>query len=304
MAGADDLGPHAHRVNLAFIGEACNSWGVMGWPRLGDRLALGGSGLDVSPFCVGMVADPDAIGAAFDAGINFFFLSADMHWPRYDASRRGLARLLERVPRERVVVAVAAYVTQPEFCRMPFEEVLDAVPGLGTIDVLVAGGAYAGDLAGRWPVYQRHRAERFAGARALGVSFHDRAAALAAVNGVDLELAFIRYNTSHPGAREDLFPELAPGRTARLFGFKTTGGHEPHGPDEGHDDELWLPELTDHYRFALSRQPGLDGLLCSPSEPWMVAELADAMGRGPLEPEEEAHMLALAGRRMTGGPKP
>ena len=56
-------------------------------PRFTDRLALGGQGLAVSPFCVGMVALPETIGAAFDAGINFFFVSADMHWPLYEATR-------------------------------------------------------------------------------------------------------------------------------------------------------------------------------------------------------------------------
>ena len=59
-------------------------------PRFSDRLALGKRGLAVSPFCLGLVEDPATISAAFDAGINFFFLTADMHWPLYEASRRGL----------------------------------------------------------------------------------------------------------------------------------------------------------------------------------------------------------------------
>ncbi|MEJ7596757.1 MAG: hypothetical protein WKG01_02505, partial [Kofleriaceae bacterium] len=45
-------------------------------PRLSDRIAIGT--LSASPFCVGIVDDPDTIGAAYDAGINFFFLTADM----------------------------------------------------------------------------------------------------------------------------------------------------------------------------------------------------------------------------------
>src|SRR5215469_14434904 len=59
-------------------------------PRLTDRLVLGDEGLSVSPFCLGMVRSPDAVSAAFDAGINFFFLSADMHWPLYEPLRLGL----------------------------------------------------------------------------------------------------------------------------------------------------------------------------------------------------------------------
>jgi len=48
-------------------------------PRPADRLPLGTSGLEVSPICIGMVEDPRTIPAAFEAGINFFFVTADMH---------------------------------------------------------------------------------------------------------------------------------------------------------------------------------------------------------------------------------
>jgi hypothetical protein len=261
-------------------------------PLPSDRGALGE--FSISPFCVGMVEDPDTIGAAFEAGINFFFLAADLHWPRYEPTRVGLARLLARVPRDRVVVAAAAYVTQPEFCSAPFHEVVDAVPGLGALDVLVAGGAYATELARRLPIYVEHRRRRFAGARAIGASFHDRGAAVAAIAGGELDIAFIRYNAAHPGAQRDVFPVLPPERATRVFGFTSTGAHRAvsNPPDE----DIWIPELTDHYRFALSR-PGLDGLLCSPTRPEHVAALAAAMAEGPLSLEEEQHMIELAFRQ-------
>ena len=56
-------------------------------PKLTERLTLGEGGLRVSPFCLGMVRSEDTTSAAFDAGINFFFLSADLHWPYYDLAR-------------------------------------------------------------------------------------------------------------------------------------------------------------------------------------------------------------------------
>jgi len=261
-------------------------------PRLTDRIALGAC--LVSPFCIGMVDDAETISAAFDAGINFFLLSADMHWPRYEATRVGLARLLSRVPREQVVVAAAAYVTQPEFCSTPFREVLDAVPGLGVLDVLIAGGAYAAELPGRLAIYRGHRAQRFVGARALGVSFHDRRAAAEVITGGELDVAFVRYNAAHPGARHDVFPRLAAERATRVFGFTSTAGHDP-APDVA--DDVWVPDITDHYRFALSRV-GLDGLLCSPTQPSHIAELAAAMASGPLSVAEEDHLIELAARRV------
>ena len=48
-------------------------------PKLTDRIALGRIGLRVSLFCLGLVRRPQTIAAAFESGINFFFLTADLH---------------------------------------------------------------------------------------------------------------------------------------------------------------------------------------------------------------------------------
>ena len=239
-----------------------------------------------------MVSAPDTIAAAFDAGINFFWISADMHWPRYEPTRVGLQRLLARVPRDEIVVACASYVTQPEFCELPYREVIDAIPALQHLDVLVAGGAYPHELESRLPVYQRHRENRLVGARAIGVSFHDRRAAVPAINNATIDVAFVRYNTAHPGAQRDVFPHLSSKRMTRVFGFTSTHGHRAPALVRDHGDDIWIPEITDHYRFALSR-PELDGILCSPTEPAHVAELVAAMERGALSREEEEHMIQL-----------
>src|SRR5690349_23526662 len=101
-------------------------------PRLTDRLTLGTSDLQVSPFCLGMVTDENTVSAAFDAGINFFFVTGDLHWPYYESLRRGLEKLFARDSniRNQVVVAVASYVTQRDFCGVVLEEVIEAVAGL------------------------------------------------------------------------------------------------------------------------------------------------------------------------------
>src|ERR1051326_8362214 len=106
-------------------------------PSFADRIALAG-GLEVSRYCLGTVEDPAAVLAAFDAGINFFFVSADLHWPRYADLRRGLDQLLARGGgiRDRIVVAAVSYATQPEFCTMPFEELLEETPRLERLDIL------------------------------------------------------------------------------------------------------------------------------------------------------------------------
>jgi hypothetical protein len=244
-----------------------------------------------------MVGSPGTIAAAYEAGVNFFFVTADMHWPLYDASRRGLARLLAgtRGVRDQVVVAVVSYPTQPEFATVPFLEVIDAVSGLDRVDVAVMGGVYAADFPVRLDVYRQHRQERFAGIAALGASFHDRRAAAGAIVRGDVDVAFVRYNAGHSGARTDLFPRLRRGKAARVFNFSSTSGFVPakRMAALGLDRSYWRPSVTDHYRFALMRRE-LDGLLCAPSTPQEVAELAAALESGPLSADEERYLMDLA----------
>jgi len=272
---------------------------VRALPKLTDRLPLGGSDLQVSPFCLGMVIDPATVIAAFDAGINFFFLTADMHWPLYEGTRRGLAELLAARPaaRDAIVVAVTSYVTQPEFCWAPFHEVLEALPELRRIDLTVAGGAYGHEIAQRTKLYELHREQRFVGARATGVTFHDRKAARAQLDAGALDIAFVRYNPLHPGARHDLFPHVAPrgaGRRTLLYNFKSTMGHasDAQWARLGVGADYWRPHITDYYRFALA-QPALDGILCSFPAPFAVDELVCALDKGALDDDDQQYLLDL-----------
>lgn len=265
-------------------------------PRFEDRLALGASGLRVSPFCIGYVEDPQTVLAAYDAGINFFFLTADMHWPMYENTRRGLRQLLRRGGdvRDQLVVATVCYATQPEFCRLPHQEVLGELPELQRIDVLVAGGAYAPEIDRRAVIYAEHRRTRLLDAASIGASFHDREAAAQHCNAGTFEICFARYSPSHPGAEQDLFPQVG-NRRALLFNFTSLMGHvSPARCQElGLSAELWRPEITDGYRFALT--PGeVDGLLIAPAVPAHLEALSRALTRGPLDQDERAYLRSLS----------
>ncbi len=266
-------------------------------PRMTDRLALGKGGLQVSPFCLGLTASPDAVSAAYDHGVNFFFFSADMHWPLYESTRRGLETLLQRGGgiRDRIIVGVVSYCTQPEFCIAPFQEALAAVPGLERIDLAIAGGAYSHEILMRLPILHQHRTGRFLGIRAIGCTFHDRAGARLMTGRDLLDIVYIRYNTVHPGARVDLFGHLTEKRSDLLFNFKNTIGFIPPSRYArlGLGEDHWRPKFTDHYRFILSR-PEFDGILCAMGTPDHVEQLARALEEGPLDEEEEQYMLDLA----------
>lgn len=266
-------------------------------PRLTDRLTLGETDLQVSPFCLGIVRSEDTASAAFDAGINFFFLSADLHWPWYETARRGLEKLLARGPgiREQVVVALVSYVTQPEFCAGALEEGLDAVAGLQFVDVAVVGGAYSQEFLARLHIYRHIRDHGNLGNKATGTTFHDRMAALWAMNHNLVDIAFIRYNPIHTGARLDLFPYLKQPTSTLLYNFKSTSGFlQPERYAAlGLNDDYWQPTITDYYRFALS-SPEIDGLLCSPTTPQEVEALSSALEEGPLDEEEQKYLINLA----------
>jgi hypothetical protein len=264
-----------------------------------DRSALGRSGLSVSPFCLGLLlpsVPPRTVVEAYDMGINFFFLSADMHWPLYETTRRGLAALLTRPGvRDEVVIAVASYLGRAGQLTLPFREVLEAIPGLDRIDVCVAGSCYANDLPERLPTLARHRDTGTFGARALGATFHDRAIIPGVVRAGVLDIALARYNPSHPGARVDVLPHLGPSSTL-LYTFKSGYGwvsEEALRGVGGLPEGLWLPRPEDHYRFALSRAR-IDGILCAPQGVDELHALGRALERGPLDEEEEEHMIDLA----------
>lgn len=281
-------------------------------PQFRGRLVLGDRGLRVSPFCLGWVRSAETVVAAFEAGINFFFITTDLHWPGYEATRRGVRQLLARGPgvRDRIVIAAACYQTRPILCYGPFQELLDEMPGLGRLDVLIAGAVYGDEYERRVALYREHRETAYLGARAIGMSFHDRTAALAAIRDRRVDIAFIRYNPGHPGAVKDVFPDLngagsvvrpkptKPQAAARtlLFSFTSTFGYVPPAEMEEmglHGSVYWHPKITDHYRFALSR-PEIDGVLMAPKTPEELQGVAEALARGPLSEEAQAYLMDMA----------
>ncbi|HWO14234.1 MAG TPA: hypothetical protein VNN80_32235, partial [Polyangiaceae bacterium] len=245
----------------------------------------------MSPICLGWVGHPSVIPAAYDAGINFFFLTSDMHWPLYEATRRGLADLLRRSPaiRDRVVVGVTSYVQEPDFCHMPFREVIAAVPGLGRIDVTILGSAHSREFLLRLPEYHAHRLDgehptSVRGVRATGATFHDRGAGLLAVNHGLVDVAFARYNPDHPGAEQDLFPHLQKRPGTLLYNFNSTRGHvkDERLLELGLTRRHWRPKVADHYRFVL-RRPEIDGVLCGLASTEELETLHAALAAGGLD---------------------
>lgn len=273
--------------------------GVVGVPRLTlpslrDRLRLGRSGLSVSPVCLGMTTR-ETVRAAFAAGVNFFFISNDLHWRLYEPLMAGIADLLSSgVSRDEIVVAGVSYLAEPLFGGLQFDELLDAIPGLGRIDVLLAGAAEAADFLPRYARLAEAQRRELWGCRAIGASLHDRATARMAICSDLLDVAYIRYNPGHPGAEKDIFPYLSSQRTCTVFNFKSTSGllSLEQFRQLKLESRYRPTKITDGYRFALSRSE-IDGVLASPRSPDQVSQLERALASGPVSPSRAAYMKNL-----------
>ena len=264
-------------------------------PKLTDRLPLGRSGLEVSPICLGITTS-ETVPAAFDAGINFFFVSNDLHWRYYEPLMRGIDNLLANgVRRDDIVVAGVSYLAEPLFGYLQFNEMLEAMPRLERVDVLVSGASTAEDFMARWKQIDKARTSARWGCSAIGASFHDRYAGRMAIASDMLDMAYIRYNPGHTGAQDDLFPHIRNDRDCLVFNFKSTFYHlsDQELTDMGVGEEFHRPHITDAYRFALGR-PEIDGALVALQQPTQVSELADALARGPLDDEDINYMVDLA----------
>ena len=267
-------------------------------PKPTDRLPLGKSGLMVSPLCLGMTPSADTVIAAYEAGINFFFVSADLHWPLYDGIRKGLAKLLDgnKARRDELVVGIVSYLDDPLFSVLQFHEVIAEVPGLDRVDLMLAG-AVSSDQSfySRVTSLEQARARRHNGATAIGATFHQRPLALVADHYGLLDISYIRFNSAHPGARRDLLPYFRPAKSGLVFNFKSVMSRVNRETMDtlGVPANYWLPDACDHYRFVLSH-PEIDGILCAPSNPEEMKGMAKAMDQGPLSREEEDYMIWLS----------
>lgn len=267
-------------------------------PKATDRLPLGQSGLQVSPICLGIVEDPAVVPAAFDAGVNFFFVSGDLHWPLYEGLRKGLELLFSRGPsvRDQVVVGAVSYLDQPIFQALQFHEIIQCVQGLQRVDVLLAGAVWSlENFQSRVAPMQQARQLSYLGSQGIGASFHDRNTALLSIQYGPLDVQFIRYNTAHPGAQKDMFPYFPQQKRSLTYNFKSMMSRvTPERFRElGLAERFWEPHPTDYYRFALNPAV-MDGVLCSLYSVEQLNELLLALEKPPLTPEEEAYMLWLS----------
>jgi aryl-alcohol dehydrogenase-like predicted oxidoreductase len=118
--------------------------------------------------------------------------------------------------------------------------------------------------------------------RAVGVSIHNRKRAGKLAEDSILDLLMIRYNASHPGAEQEIFPHLARRRPAVVAYTATARRRLLHAPGGWKGP---VPKAGDCYRFCLTN-PHVDVVLCGPRNVVELRENLAAIDKGPLSPGE------------------
>ncbi|HZU66439.1 MAG TPA: hypothetical protein VFA09_04105 [Ktedonobacteraceae bacterium] len=300
---------------------------------------LGKTGLQASPLGIGGgwgIESSDLL-YAFEQGINYFFFSSDLHHFSYRKSAAALRTLcgMGSSVRDRVILATVSYVNDPD--KIP-AILMDQFGELGVdyIDIfhwgwitdnsdcdslieaanqLKAGGsiarAYRRNQAAML-MAQAHKVNEELLSRGLvrfvGCSFHSRQAAHRSM--AKLDVLMLRYNLSHTGVEQDIFPHLT-GDKARDPGIVAFNvAHEAnnffHIPPRGYPADHYVPTIPDCYRFALSN-PYVDVVLTGVRNRAEVDQALAAMQKGPLSEEECAYLRAYgrihAGKAPLPGPR-
>jgi hypothetical protein len=264
---------------------------------LSRRRPIGELPLAVGPVCLGAVGSANVIRAAYDAGINFFSIAVDMHWPLYEPVRRGLADLLRDKPsaRDEIVVMGIAYSSNPSFCHAPFAELLQAEPSLQRLDVSAMGAVGDLDLLIRWNEHAKHRAGSVPGVRAIAGMLEGHVCPRVAVNFGLVDLAFVATRPSLHHAREErrrMFKDPPP---VPIFAMGTL----LDTPSNARLDELgigadkWRPTRFDYIRYALSFEP-FTGVFTELGNERSVETLITALEKGPLDEEEIQYLEDLS----------
>ena len=242
--------------------------------------ALGGKRV----FRLGLAAnfgiDEDSVRVAMDRGVNLFL------WTR---RAKGLASPLKQALKQRRdSVAIVGYAAIGWFgwgVRRGAEKLLRQL-GTDYLDVYQLGWLGVGSAWTSTIERELVQLRESGKVRALSVSIHNRPRAAELARTSPLDMLMIRYNASHPGAEQDIFPALSDGKPSILAYTATDWRRLLKRPKSWNGETM---TAGDCYRFQLSN-PHVDMALMGPSNRAQLEENLAALDKGPLTPSEEQWM--------------
>ena len=252
---------------------------------LSRKVQLGRTSLQVSRLGLGASygVSRRACRTAFDAGVNYFFWGS--------TRTRGMAlaiRELARQHRDELVVVLQCYVRFPSWVARSIDQGLETL-GLDYADVLLLGWHDKLPSARLLDAVEAQRKEgRF---RYLAISSHQRSLFRTLLHQGRYDIFHVRYNAAHPGAEQDVFPELPAGGRPGIVAFTCTRwGHllEAKRMPPGE------PPLSagDCYRFVLDN-PRVDVAICGPKSDEEMDHALSILRKPSLDEAELARMRAI-----------
>lgn len=122
--------------------------------------------------------------------------------------------------------------------------------------------------------------------RAVGVSIHNRRRAGNLAAESPLDILMVRYNAAHPGAEEDIFPQIDPTRHS-VIAYTATRWRKLLKRPRGWDGKV--PTAGDCYRFCLA-EPKVSVVLTGPKTRAMLEANLAAVKIGPMGEDELSWM--------------
>jgi aryl-alcohol dehydrogenase-like predicted oxidoreductase len=224
-----------------------------------------------------------AIYKALDEGVNYFF------WFNIDSQMISVLRDVIKTNRDRYIISTGAYnlVYGHPNLRRTLEKRLRTLR-TDYIDVFLFLGVLKEREFSQKTMEEFYRFREEGKVRFIGLSTHNRkfAGKLAAEGAVDVLM--IRYNASHRGAEQDIFPFLDKHNVGVVSYTATSWTYllrRPRGDPKGEP----VPTAGQCYRFVLSNLH-VHVCLQAPRNEKQLMENLTALRQGPLSPEEMGFM--------------
>jgi predicted aldo/keto reductase-like oxidoreductase len=247
-----------------------------------DKVALGRTGLQVAPLGLASsfgVGERD-VERAFERGLNYFYWGS-LRKPGFGAGVRNLAP----AHREKMVVVVQSYTRVAMLMRPSLELALRRLR-IGYADLLLLG--WWNEAPPR-RILDAALALKAAGkVKHVMISCHQREQFRHYFQDPAYQAVMVRYNASHPGAEQDVFPFLPAQARPGVIAYTATRWGGLLDPKLQPANEP-RPRASDCYRFALSN-PNVDVVLAGPRNAVDLDEAMSALDRGPMAPDELAWM--------------
>jgi aryl-alcohol dehydrogenase-like predicted oxidoreductase len=246
-----------------------------------ERTILGRTGLEVGRLGVAPTygVPTAALERAFERGVNYFY------WGTYRREAFGQALRNLAPQRERLVVVVQSYSRAARLLVWSVERALRELR-FDYADVLLLG------MWQRlpWPrILEAARKLKERGlVRFLGLSTHRRPLVPELAHDPDFPLFHIRYSAVHTGAERDVFPHLPSENRPGIVSYTATSWRRLLGHRRIPKSEK-VPSAGDCYRFVLTN-PAVDVCMTGPANDAQMDHALEALGRGPMTPEELAWM--------------